>query len=48
VKTERNDGRGGVGTPDAKDAALLAELVVIERMCREHDSGDLRCADAAL
>ena len=48
VKAERNDGRGSIGTPDAKDAAFLAEFVVVKRMCCQHDSGDLRCADAAL
>ena len=48
MKPERNDGRGRVGTPNAKDAAFLAELIVIERVCRKHDSDDLRCADAAL
>ena len=48
MKPERDNRRGGVGTPNAKHTTFLAELIVIERVCREHDSGDLRCADAAL
>ena len=48
VETKRNDGRRRIAAPDAEDAAFLAEFIVVERMCRDHDSGDLRCADAAL
>ena len=38
VQAERNEARGIVGTPDAKDAALLVQLVVVERVGRQHVS----------
>ena len=36
VKAERDETRRIVGTPDAEDAALLAQLVVVERIGRQH------------
>jgi hypothetical protein len=48
VETERDNRRSRVAAPNAENTALLAELVVVERMCGQHDSGDLRCADDAL
>src|SRR3546814_9975288 len=37
VEAERDHRSGAVGAMDAEDAALLAELVVVERMGRQHD-----------
>ena len=37
VEAERDEARGGLGTPDAEDAALLAQLVVVERVGRQHE-----------
>ena len=34
MQTKRDERSSGVGIPDAEDTALLAELVVIERVCR--------------
>ena len=36
VKAERNEARRIVGAPDAEHAAFLAELVIIERIGRQH------------
>ena len=36
VEAERDEARGVVGAPDAEDAALLAQLVVVERIGRQH------------
>ncbi len=36
VKAERDEARRIVGSPDAEDAALLAQLVVVERIGRQH------------
>ena len=36
VQAERDEARRIVGTPDAEDAALLAQLVVVERIGRQH------------
>ena len=36
VEPERDEARRIVGAPDAEDAALLAQLVVIERIGRQH------------
>lgn len=37
MKAQRHDRRGAVGAVNTKYAALLAELVVIERVGRQHD-----------
>lgn len=37
VETQRHDRRGALGAVNTKYAALLAELVVIERVGRQHD-----------
>ena len=36
VQPERDEARGIVGTPNAENAAFLAQLVVIERIGRQH------------
>ena len=36
VQPERDEACGIVGTPDAENAALLAQLVVVERIGRQH------------
>jgi len=36
VEAERDEARRGVRAPDAEDAALLAQLVVVERIGRQH------------
>ena len=36
VEAERDEARGVVGAPDAEHAALLAQLVVVERIGRQH------------
>ena len=36
VEAQRDEARGVVGTPDAEHAAFLAELVVVERIGRQH------------
>ncbi len=38
VETQRDEARRIVGTPDSENAALLAQLVVIERIGRQHQS----------
>src|SRR5512139_2873125 len=37
VEAECNETRGAIGAPDSEYAALLAELVVVERIGRQHD-----------
>jgi hypothetical protein len=39
VQTQRDEIRRIVGTPDTEDAALFAQLVVIERIGRQHVPG---------
>jgi hypothetical protein len=39
VEAERNEARRIVGTPDAKDAALFLELVVVEWIGGQHVLG---------
>ena len=36
VQAERDEARRIVGTPDAENAALFAQLVVVERIGRQH------------
>ena len=36
VQAERDEARGVVGTPNAENPAFLAQLVVIERIGRQH------------
>ncbi len=36
VEAQCDDGRGGLGAPDAEDAAFLAQFVVIERIGGQH------------
>ena len=43
VEAERDEARGVVGAPDAEDAALLAQLVVVERIGRQHRLGTPSC-----
>jgi len=38
MEAQRDEARRIVGTPDAEDAALLAQLVVVERIGRQHQS----------
>ena len=37
VEAERDEAGGAVGAPDSENAALLAELVVVERVGRQHE-----------
>ena len=39
VEAQRDEARSGVGAPDAEHPALLAELVVIEWIGRQHVPG---------
>ena len=39
MKAERDEARGVVGAPDTEDAALLAQLVVVEWIGRQHQEG---------
>jgi hypothetical protein len=36
MEPQSDEARGVVGTPDAENAALFAQLVIIERMGRQH------------
>ncbi|GGJ64075.1 hypothetical protein GCM10011393_37960 [Sphingopyxis bauzanensis] len=47
VQAQRNDRSGAVGAMNTKDAALLAELVVVERVCGEHDGPATRAVTGA-
>ena len=37
VEAERDEARRALGAPDSEDAALLAQLVVVERVGRQHE-----------
>jgi hypothetical protein len=37
VEPERDEARCSLGTPDSEDAALFLELVVVERVGRQHE-----------
>ena len=47
VEAERDEARRIVGAPDAEDAALLAQLVVVERIGRQHGPSCPRARAAA-
>ena len=47
VQPERHDGRRGLGTPYAEDAALFAQLVVIIGMSREHQGASVAATGIA-
>jgi hypothetical protein len=40
VKPKRNEARCALGVPDSEDAALFAQLVVVERVGRQHVRGE--------
>jgi hypothetical protein len=50
VKAERDDGGGGLGAPDAEDAAFLAQFVVpgdgLERVRGQHLGGPRRWSES--
>ena len=48
VEAERDEAGGAFGAPDSENAALLAELVVIERIGRQHECRESPGAIAAL
>ena len=47
VQAQRDDRGGAVGAMNTKDAALLAEFVVVERVCGEHDGPAARAVTGA-
>ena len=42
VQAERDEARRIVGSPNSEDAAFLVQLVVIERIGRQHQCGSLK------